>query len=43
MTPEQADRYRPWIENNRRLRELLSELETLSLHAAQTAEGWGEK
>lgn len=43
LTPEQADRYRPWIENNRRLRELLSELETLSLKAAHDAEGWGEK
>ncbi len=43
LTPEQADRYRPWLENNRRLRELLSELEALSLKAAQDAEGWGEK
>jgi len=43
LTPEQADRYRPWLENNRRLRELLSELEALSLRAAQDAEGWGEK
>jgi uncharacterized protein DUF6788 len=43
LTPEQADRYRPWIENNRRLREVLSELETLSLKDAHHAEGWGEK
>lgn len=43
LTPEQADRYRPWIENNRRLRELIGELEALSLKAAQNAEGWGEK
>jgi hypothetical protein len=43
LTPEQADRYRPWLENNRRLRELLSELEALSLKAAHNAEGWGEK
>lgn len=43
LTPEQADRYRPWLQNNRLLRELLSELEALSLKAAQDAEGWGEK
>ena len=43
LTPEQADHYRPWIENNRRLRELLSELEAHSLKAAHDAEGWGEK
>jgi hypothetical protein len=43
LTPEQADRYRPWLENNHRLRELLSELEALSLKAAQDAEEWGEK
>jgi hypothetical protein len=43
LTPEQADRYRPWLENDRRLRELINELEALSLKAAQDAEGWGEK
>jgi len=43
LTPEQADRYRPWLDNNRRLRELLSELEARSLRAVQDAEGWGEK
>jgi hypothetical protein len=43
LTPEQAERYRPWIENNRRLRELTSELEDLSLQAIKHAEGWGEK
>jgi hypothetical protein len=43
LTPQQADRYRPWLENNHRLRELLNELEALSLQAAHTAEGWGEK
>lgn len=43
LTPEQADRYRPYFENNRRLRELLSELETLSLQAVHAAERWGEK
>lgn len=43
LTPEQAERYRPWFKNNRRLRELINELETLSLQAAEHAEGWGEK
>jgi hypothetical protein len=43
LTTEQADRYRPWFENNRRLRELISELEALSLKLAHDAEGWGEK
>lgn len=43
LTDEQAERYRPWFENNRRLRELINELETLSLQTAEHAEGWGEK
>ncbi|MHB8696398.1 MAG: DUF6788 family protein [Solirubrobacteraceae bacterium] len=43
LTSEQADRYRSWFENNRRLRELIGELETLSLQAAQHNERWGEK
>jgi uncharacterized protein DUF6788 len=43
LTPEQAQRYRAWFENNRRLRHLTSELQTLSLSAAAEAEGWGEK
>lgn len=43
LTAEQAERYRPWLENNRRLRVLINELEALSLDAAERAEGWGEK
>lgn len=43
LSPEQAERYRPWIENGKRLRALVRELETLSIRAAQRAEGWGEK
>ena len=39
LTPEQLERYQPWFENNRRLRQLISELETLSLQAAEQAEG----
>ena len=43
LSPEQAERYRPWFDNARRLRELLSELEALSLRTAEEAEGWGRK
>lgn len=43
LTPEQARRYGPWFENNRRLRQLTSELQALSLRAAEQAEGWGQK
>jgi hypothetical protein len=43
LTPEQANRYGPWLQNNRRLRQLTSELQALSLKAAAAAEGWGEK
>lgn len=41
MSPEQADRYRPYFDNNRRLREILSELEAPSPQAVEHAEGWG--
>ncbi len=40
LTPEQLERYQPWIDNNRRLRDLAHQLETLSLEAMRTAEGW---
>jgi hypothetical protein len=40
LTPEQLERYQPWIDNGRRLRELAHQLETLSLEAMRTAEGW---
>jgi hypothetical protein len=40
LTPEQLERYQPWIDNGRRLRELAHQLETLSLEAMHTAEGW---
>lgn len=43
LTTEQVERYQPWFDNARRLREILTELEALSLQAADTAEGWGEK
>lgn len=44
LTPEQEQRYRPWIDNNHRLQqlvtELVTELQAVSVHAAETAEGW---
>ena len=43
LTPAEADRYRPWLANDKRLHDLVRELETLAIRAAQTAEGWGEK
>jgi len=43
LTAEQLERYRPWFENNRRLQALISELQALSLQAAERAEGWGSK
>ncbi len=43
LTAEQAERYRPWIDNAHRLRQLVTELEALSLQAAATTEDWGAK
>jgi hypothetical protein len=43
LTPEQLERYRPWFDNNRRLRNLIAELEALSLRTAAQAEGWSDK
>jgi hypothetical protein len=40
LTAEQLETYQPWIDNGRRLRELAHQLETLSLQAMHTAEGW---
>jgi hypothetical protein len=39
LTPDQEQRYQPWFDNTRRLRELITELETLSLEAFEQAEG----
>lgn len=38
LTPEQAQRCQPWFDNARRLRGLLTELETWSLKALLDAE-----
>jgi hypothetical protein len=40
LTPQQLERYQPWIDNGRRLRELAQQLETLSIGALHDAEGW---
>lgn len=36
----QAERYRPWFDNSRRLRQLVDELQTLSIQVVAEAEGW---
>jgi hypothetical protein len=43
LTPEQLERYQPWIENNHRLHQLVRELEALAVQTAQHAEGWNRK
>lgn len=43
LTPEQLKRYQPWLDNARKLRDLVSQLETLSVDAICHAEGWGKK
>jgi hypothetical protein len=40
LTGEQSERYRDWFANAQRARQLLAELETLSLSIAEKAEGW---
>jgi len=40
LNAAQAERYRPWFDNAKRLRELISELEALSTSVAAKAEGW---
>src|SRR6266702_8687619 len=40
LTPEQEQRYRPWFDNARRLHQLVSELQALSVQAIADAEGW---
>jgi len=43
LTPQQLERYRPWFDNARQLRQLLTRLETVSIDAISEAEGWGTK
>lgn len=40
LSPAQAERYRPWFDNARRLRGLIHELEALSVNVAVESEGW---
>jgi hypothetical protein len=40
LSPAQLERCRPLFDNTKRLRELISELETLSAEAVEHAEGW---
>lgn len=42
LTTEQHATYRPWLDNARRLRELVTELEHLALLAIARAEDWPE-
>jgi hypothetical protein len=42
LTSVQAERYRPLFENTKRLRELISELQTLSAQVVDQAEGWAQ-
>lgn len=43
LNPAQAARYRLWIEAAKHLRQLLAELEALSVERAEQAEGWNAK
>jgi hypothetical protein len=40
LSADQLERYQTGFDNARRLRELTAELETLSIQAAEQAEGW---
>jgi len=40
LSVTQAERYRPWFDNTRRLKELVSELQALSVEVVGEAEGW---
>lgn len=41
LTEQQLATYQPWFDNNRRLRDLSSQLQRLSLDTIRTIEGWG--
>jgi hypothetical protein len=43
LSKDQLQRYQPWFDNAKRLRELTAELEALSLRTAEHAEGWDPK
>jgi len=43
LRPDQLERYQTGFDNTRRLRQLIAELEALSLRAAEQAEGCAPK
>jgi hypothetical protein len=43
LTAAQANRYQPWFNHAKRLRQLTNELEALSIQTAAEAEGWDRK
>jgi len=43
LSAAQVERYRPWFDNAKRLRELIGELEALSTSVAVKAEEWGSQ
>lgn len=40
LSTDQRDRYQDWFDNDRKLKNLVAQLEALSLDAAAQAEGW---
>lgn len=40
LSPDQVERYRAWFDNAKRLRQLVNELEAMSVTVAAEAEGW---
>src|ERR1700720_4351102 len=42
LNASQAERYRAWFDNTRRLRELVGELEALSVEVINETEGWND-
>lgn len=40
LDSEQVRRYQPWLDNARRLRELVTELQRLAVEQAESTEGW---
>jgi hypothetical protein len=40
LNDDQLERYQPWFDNARRLRQLVAELESLSVRVAEKTEGW---
>jgi hypothetical protein len=43
LSAEQIERYKPQIDNARRLRQLVTALEALAIKTAEDAESWGRK